>query len=408
VTFALARSLLIADAVTPEALGHALLLSATRGASLVRALLATNAIDLPRLEQQLERGEAPSMRHIAPVAALVQDLPPGLCERLLAVPVRRDPRTGTVDVAVVDARDSHAAEEISYWLRAPVRLVRTSVASMEAALRRVETTPDVGMHTLAPPMGSAVISEVGGRSAPGEDFGVAMNIPIPLTRRSLLPLNVGDVGPPAIERESARSRPMGKEPVLDLKRRKTRSPPSEARAPSAPPTQRGPFAPTAPAVSSDPALAIVEQMHQAQNRDRILELLISGAAAVARSVVVLAVRRDAIAGWAGSPGMGDERASLRELRMPVTTRTALSEGLDNEGIRLVRLPDDAVHAPLALLLGIPPASLVANGAVRIEGKPVAVIVAGGLVDTVRSMSHMADLTPAAGESLARLLRERRK
>jgi hypothetical protein len=46
--------------------------------------------------------------------------------------------------------------------------------------------------------------------------------------------------------------------------------------------------------------------------------------------------------------------------------------------------------------------------VRIEGKPAALIVAGGLVDTVRSMSLMADLTHAAGESLARLLRDRRK
>jgi hypothetical protein len=149
-------------------------------------------------------------------------------------------------------------------------------------------------------------------------------------------------------------------------------------------------------------------MQQAPDRDRILELLISGAGSVSRSVVVLAVRRDSITGWVGSPGVGDDRSSLRDLRMPMTPRTVLNEALDYEGIRLVRLPDDAVHAPLARLLGVSPASLVAVGAVRIEGKPAALIVAGGLVDSVRSMSLMADLTPAAGESLARLLRERRK
>ena len=93
-TFALARSLLLADAVTPDALSQALLIAATRGTSLVRALLATQAIDPLRLEQQLERGDAPFMRHVAPVMALVQHLPPGLCDRLLALPVRRDPRTG--------------------------------------------------------------------------------------------------------------------------------------------------------------------------------------------------------------------------------------------------------------------------------------------------------------------------
>ena len=67
-TFALARSLLISEAVTPEGLGRALLLSATRGASVVRTLLATKAIDAPRLEQELEGAAAPAMRQIAPLA----------------------------------------------------------------------------------------------------------------------------------------------------------------------------------------------------------------------------------------------------------------------------------------------------------------------------------------------------
>src|SRR5271170_293013 len=141
-TFALARSLLLADAVTPDALAQALLVAATRGTSLVRALLATRAIDPLRLEQQLERGDAPYMRHVAPVMALVQHLPPGLCERLLALPVRRDPRTGTIDVAVVDARDPHPVEEVAHWLKAPVRMVRTSMASMDGALRRIHAKPE--------------------------------------------------------------------------------------------------------------------------------------------------------------------------------------------------------------------------------------------------------------------------
>jgi len=405
VTFALARSLLIADAVTPEALGQALLLSATRGASLVRALLGTNAIDLPRLEEHLERGEAPAMRHIAPVPSLVQGLPPGLCERLLAIPVRRDPRTGTVDVAVVDARDSHAADEISYWLKAPVRVVRTSVASMDAALRRVDSTPEIAMRPLAPPMGAPVLPGLSGGAGPGDETGTGPNIPIPLTRRSLFPAG-GDAGMPASARDRSRERGAENEAVVDLRRRKPGGPASEGPVPEAPPTQRGPYAPNPPA-AAEPASATVEKMHRAQTRDQIFELLVSGAGAVARAVVVLAVRRDAIVGWAGSPGIA-EHASVRALRMPVSGRTALDEGLDHAGIRLVRLPDDPVHAPLAALLGIPPASAVAIGAVRVEGRPAAVVVAAGLVDSIRAMSHMADLTPAAGESLARLLRERRK
>ncbi|MGO9832727.1 MAG: hypothetical protein ACLP1X_00790 [Polyangiaceae bacterium] len=407
-TFALARSLLIADAVAPEALGNALLLSATRGASLVRALLATRAIDLPRLEQHLERGEAPSMRHIAPVGSLLQSLPPGLCERLLALPVRRDPRTGTVDVAVVDARDPHAADEISYWLKAPVRVVRTSLTSMEVALGRIDSMLDLAMRPLAAPMGAAVLTEPGGPSEPIQEMGAGPNIPIALTRRSLPPPGVSViVGPPAIERDGPRGGPREREPVLDLRRRKVSGPASDAFVREAPPTQRGPFASSPPTASWEPTSAIVEKMHEAQDRDRILELLISGVGAVARNALILAVRRDVIAGWTGSPGIRD-RTALRDLRMPVSSRTAMSEGLDHEGIRLVRLPDDAVHGPLATLLGIAPTSAVAVGAVRVEGKPVALVVAADLIDNIRAMSHMADLTPAAGEALARLLRERRK
>jgi hypothetical protein len=347
------------------------------------------------------------MRHIAPVASLVQSLPAGLCDRLLALPVRRDPRTGTVDVAVVDARDSHAADEISYWLRAPVRVVRTSLASMDGALRRVDSMPEHGMRPLAPPMGEPVLPELGEGSGPAEEILTGPNIPIPLTRRSIIPLSGGEVGAPAIERERPKSRFSDGEPVVDLDRRKRSGPASEAPVLESPPTQRGPFPGSAATFAPEPTSGLIEKMNQAQDRDRILELLISGVAAVARSVVVLAIRRDAIVGWAGSPGIGD-RASVRDLRMPNATRTALNEGLDHEGIRLVRLPGDLVHAPLAALLGIPPASAVAIGAVRVEGKAAMVLVAAGFGDSVRAMSHMADLTPAAGDALARLLRERRK
>ena len=287
-TLALARSLLLADAVTPTALAEALFLSATRGTSLVRTLLAARAIDTLRLEQMLERGEAPYMRHIAPVSTLVERLPAGLCDRLLAMPVRRDPRTGTVDVAVVDARDPHPAEEIGYWLRAPVRIVRTSIASMESALlrleARVDTERDPGMRALAPPIwappptpappipahlmrtpmyGTPAASARAKSEPPPEDFDLA----IPLTRRNFGAPPVADValeavsfastpveiGLPAIERTTRRG---DSDPVLDLRKRKPvgRTAPVDPGPVPARPAQvdpgyepastvRGPFAP---------------------------------------------------------------------------------------------------------------------------------------------------------------------
>src|SRR5258706_4231464 len=134
VTYELGRSLLLSDAVSPEALAEALCTAASERVSLVRALLSTRAIDPDRLEEELARTtDAPLQRHVTPIFDLMEQLPPGLCARLLAVPVRRDPRTGTIDVAVADARDSHAAEEIAFFLRAPVRLVRAPLSAIEDA-----------------------------------------------------------------------------------------------------------------------------------------------------------------------------------------------------------------------------------------------------------------------------------
>ncbi|MGC4079421.1 MAG: hypothetical protein QM702_20750 [Rubrivivax sp.] len=72
-----------------------------------------------------------------PLGEVVDRLPHGLCARLLAVPVRRDAITGTVDVVVADPRDTHAAREISFHLDVPVRVVRAPVGAIEEALRRL-------------------------------------------------------------------------------------------------------------------------------------------------------------------------------------------------------------------------------------------------------------------------------
>ena len=413
-TFALARSLLLADAVTPDALAHALLVSATRGTSLVRALLATRAIDPVRLEQQLERGDAPTMRHVAPVMALVQHLPPGLCERLLALPVRRDPRTGTIDVAVVDSRDPHPVEEIAHWLSAPVRMVRTSMASMDAALRRIHTKPEQGVRTLAAPIwvpsvheppqdltktpayGSPIFDETRlvdplDDSSPTDviDFPVAdPNIPFALTRKSLAPISVAALTEPVIERPPRHET----EPVLDLKRRKTST------------TGVAPNAPTMPFAE---VTTILEAIRDANDRDSILELLVVGTRTVARKVAVLAVRRDALVGWTCSPELGD-RAALRATRVSPEMSDLFTGVLATDTARLIRIPKDAAHAPLLSAMKAAPSAEVALVSVRVEGKAVALVLADELGDTLVATRRMEELARVAGEAFGRLLRERRK
>lgn len=394
-SFALARSLLLADAVTAEGLAQALLVSATRGTSLVRALLTTKAIDALRLEQQLERGEAPYMRHVAPVTALVQQLPPGLCERLLAIPVRRDPRTGTVDVAVVDARDPHPVQEIAHWLRAPVRMVRTSLAAMDAALRRMDAKPEPpGVRPLAAPIwvpspaqpgnlaktpayGSPVVDETVLRAL-DED------IPIPLKRRSIAPAPVVEVGPPAVEVEKE-PRSEG-EPILELRRRKSSNPPEQ------------------PLLAAE---SPIERVRGAADRDRILELVVEAVRPIAPRVAVFAARKDSLVGWTCSPEMAD-RTALRAARFTPGPDTALDGVLASEGAVFVRIPKDATHAPLLAGLARAPAGDVALVPIRVDSRAVALVMADGYGDALATAKHLEDVAQAASEALARLLRERRK
>jgi hypothetical protein len=403
VAFALAQALLLADAVTPDALGQALHLSATRGASLVRSLQALRTIEPLRLEQQLEKGEAPAMRHVAPVVELVNRLPPGLCERLLVLPVRRDPRTGTIDVAVVDARDTHAIEEVAFWLGAPVRLVRTSLASMDAAFRRMDEKPStLGMEALAPPIDTP--------EAPPRDDGptAGPNIPIPLTRRNSALLELPQPLSPA---EETRAGDGGREHVLDLQRRKPAQPPPSV----APTTQRGPFSPSpsarvaAPTAAPPPppVLDAAAELRGARDRDRIVDLLVAGTRTVAGRVAVLAVRRDTITGWACSAEIADA-ATFKRVSFSATAPTVLTEVIEQGGAWLARFPHDLAHAPLLEMLKPGPAEEVAIASVRVEGRAALVVLAAGLTDASRAKKYLGELVAEAGEALARILRERRK
>jgi hypothetical protein len=443
-TFALARSLLLADALPPTTLAHALLVAATRGTSFVRALLATRAIDLAKLEQQLERGEAPTMRHVAPVMSLVQRLPPGLCERLLALPVRRDPLTGTIDVAVVDARDPHAVEEVAYWLRAPVRMVRTSIVAMDAALRRMQSKPEAGLRALAAPIwvpaatkpppdvsrtpayGSPAFDEAQGTASLVDDsptevtgFPVAdPNIPFSLTRKSHAPVTIIELGEPRLrtapladeraEPRRAREADAPADPVLDLRRRKS-------GAPTGPPATVPPLDPpgasiagaTLPAPPPDDLAGVHEALEAAQDRDSILDLLVAGVRPKARRVAVLAVRRDALVGWTCSPEFG-EPGALRVARVALAQSDLLSRTLDSDAPCAVRLPKDAAHAPLLSAMKAPAFGQVVAASVRVEGKAVALVLADDFADAAAATQRIEEVARAAGDALARLLRERRR
>ncbi len=488
----LARALLASEAVTPDALAEAILLAASRGTSLTRGLIAAHAIDAPSLEQFLDKFlegvPAPVLLRVVPMRDLALRLPPGLCERLQAVPVRRDPLTGTVDVAVVDARDPHAAAEVSHFLQAPVRMVRTSLASMEAALVQVHAQRAPRMRSLAPPMAAPPAREPPPPAPPLADPDIA----IPLTRRNpnSVMVSLSQLQPPTWPREPEPPvvvRPSivvaDQEPVLELKKRKAPTdpessaslprarnpatvrglyppdaqapPPTRVQAPAPPPPPTpapspapAPVLPRPPAptlaapLSLSPSVVaqrepspvvvppreppppqprtpparpvqpadigpILTEMGTTTDRDRILDLLVQGVRTVARQVAVLAVRREGLTGWACSPEFA-ERAAFRDVKLASTTRTVLHQALDGPGPHLARIPTDEAHAPLLAAMTTPPSGEVVLVVVSAAGKHVAIVLAHDLPDPRAAQLRMVELARAAGESLGRLLRDRRK
>lgn len=135
----LTKALLLEEAASETGIAEALFASVTGGVPLVQALTEARAVSPEVLARYLARSEAPYLRQVVPLAELVDRLPPGLCARLLALPIRRDAITGTVDVVVADAGDPHPGSEIAFHLGAPVRLVRASPAAIEEALRRLRS-----------------------------------------------------------------------------------------------------------------------------------------------------------------------------------------------------------------------------------------------------------------------------
>jgi hypothetical protein len=57
---------------------------------------------------------------------------------------------------------------------------------------------------------------------------------------------------------------------------------------------------------------------------------------------------------------------------------------------------------------VPPLAEVAMAAIRVEGKAVALVLADEVGDTMTATKRLEEVAQLAGESLGRLLREKRK
>jgi hypothetical protein len=459
----LAESLLLAESVSPRALARGLFLEATQQMSLVQALLVTNAIDEAKVEEAVAKeGDPPPLGTITPSLTLVQQLPRGLCARLLAIPIGRDPQTGEAELAVVDLRDVHAIGEVEFFLRARVRPHRATVSALRAAIEQIQRAepalvpqiPAHGERSRTPIWGTPVVS-VAPIAAPHTG---ASDMPIPLMRRSSAPASPTKEESAVLElRTPASSRPapdtirQNEDPVFAL-----RSPPSMRRpvsvmiaetrfeppvnaavtipapkqdtrhtmvtAPAPPRRSEPPPAVTiiepprsrrassmAPRFSPGPALPfpdatpVFAAMEEANDRDAIIALLISGMRAVSRRVAVMAVKRDSFVGWSCNAEFGDARA-WRLISVPANVPSVLATAAAGTPYLGPLFRTDG-HMPILEFMRETSRDVAVTG-VRVDMHPALVLLADELGDSALGTRRMEQLAKAAGHALARVLRKK--
>ncbi len=340
-----------------EALGRAV----SSGQSLARALGDAEPELQNRLERELLRVEVPSIEMVRPELEQLALLPPGLADRLGAVPVRKDVRSGRVDIAAVDPLDAHLASELEFHLGAKVRVLRADPEAVKAALAG-STTPRV-------PSGP----------------------PLPLVRRAVM----GDVRPatpvPADGDASATALtqseppPSGDEPVLSLSRAR---PAQTAAVPG-------------PSLPLELARATFEQT---RTPDAVVTALIEGLAPA--RTLILAVRSSSYVGRAGSAAF--ERDAVRQIEI-LNSSPSVLQTATRAGFYLGALPHTPAHAPLRSLFGetddeVYVASVSASGhaTLVIVCDPAAL---GGSFDATRRIDVLAG---AAGQALERILMSRKR
>ena len=418
-TLEIGRRLLSSGAATGDQVQDALYAHVVHDVPFLRALVQ-HGVEPDAIESEVERSDAPRLRNVAPAFDLIRPLPPGLCERLLAVPVRADPITATVDVAVADPFDAHAQREFSFHLNAPVRVVQAPLHAVEAALVQVAQELEPAFPTRrrsrTPMFGSAAPRfALPMRKASSE-------IPIPLVRKSR-PSNPPPLDPTLDDADDP-GRITQDAVVLD-----------PGSLPAARPSHGALWSSSAAGVDTDsfdikipkhPAVpdietppetspllteAVVgveralEEIDCAPTRDEVVLATLRGMAAVARRVGVFAVRRDAFTGWACTRSFANEDV-FRGVRIDRRDDTVFAHAAA-EGWYVGLIPRTDAHGQLLSLVPDPDGE-VAVIAVRLLGRAAMLILAAQMVDTLIATRTAERLAQASAKALIRVLRAEKR
>lgn len=368
-TIELSRRLIAAGA--PIAAVEAALTSEVAGDVPFVAAISEQFPELaPLVERELSRVETPEINWVRPALALIARLPPGLCERLLAVPVHQEPQGGRVDVAAVDTLGPHVAAEFSFQLQTPVRVLRAPAAQLRAALASLSppstpTRSERRPSTRPPPAPERPTLARGSRPPPA----LPSEPPIPLVRR-----------PPVSQRAATPE----EEPVLSLSRSKF-------------------FAPEAPFVFERSVEEATLELGRADSAEQVARLLCRGLEP-ALSLVV-AVRGGSMELRAASRAVSE--AAHSSFTLP-TGKNSVFDIAVRAGFYLGPLPSGIVHAELRSFLPSTALDEVYSAPVLVANRPVLALLMARFGASLEATRRADRLISAASAAIERILISRKR
>jgi hypothetical protein len=375
----------------PAQVETALFTAVNRGVSLTQAVneLYPELVEL--LERALDRSDFTAIHTVRPLPDLVRMLPPGMCERLLSLPVHRDARSDRVDVASVDVLDGHVANEFAFHLGVPVRVLRAPFAELVAALESLHASgiflPGLSKvlarrSWLPAEVAEATSQHPGGRSEPA----------LPLVRKSLAPNPVWVPDAPALsiiepvgfEGDDALS-----EPVLSLGRPK--------------PFVPAEFEPAGPPWALE-FEAAVQALSSADTPERVVSSLCEGLEPV--RALVFAVRNASFDVRGGSPALGSP-ADLRAISVPAGNGSLL-DAATRVGFYLGPFSQLGALTSLEGKWSAQAGSDCYARAVNVSERPSLIVLMAGFSESTEATRRADVLSRAAGAALERIVRLRKR
>lgn len=400
VSVELARRLLETGVVPADEIFAALSDSVSTGVPFVQALVTRGPETADLVDRELGRARGPVLSSVRIAIDLATQLPVGMCERLLAVPVGRAP-SGAVEVAVVDSYDPAVGVELSHQLGAPVSIVRAPLGEILLALDRylderdraaVRSTRTPAFGTRVPRTDAAptlrqafrAVQEEGPdpNAPPGEHQSWP---PIPLVRRSMPPLrtrvdtNPGVGADAAAAPASIHGMDETGTSILGLTR-------SKAPPPAAPPSVREPN---------------LQRLDSAESADELVQLLTDAAAGLSALVLVIALRGKLYEARGGFPPTSPERTPLRLAPSP----GGVLERALHDGHYLGYVPADPAHAELATWAD---RGEIYLAPIRVGGRAPLCLLLAGLRSSLETTRHADAIARRAEQVLERIVLDRKR